>query len=69
MHQVRSLILLLFIVNFNCSCFQRDTNPTQYRNLIQQPEGDFNITMDEIERDVHRLVFLAFMFSYFLSFF
>ena len=42
--------------------FKRDTNPLLYRNLIKQPEGDFNITMDEIERDVHRFDY-AFNFS------
>jgi hypothetical protein len=33
---------------------QKHTNPFLYKNLVNQPEDEFEVTMDEIERDLHR---------------
>ena len=40
---------------FSGAIHQRNTNPFLYKNLTEQPADDFEVTMDEIERDLHRL--------------
>jgi hypothetical protein len=39
---------------FSGATHQKTTNPLLYKNLVNQPADDFEITMDEIERDLHR---------------
>jgi len=39
---------------FSGAIHQKETNKRLYGNLLKQPEGDFHVTMDEIERDLHR---------------
>ena len=40
---------------FSGAIHQRNTNPFLYKNLTEQSADDFEVTMDEIERDLHRL--------------
>ena len=39
---------------FSGAIHQKNTNPFLYKNLVNQSEDDFEVTMDEIERDLHR---------------
>ncbi|RNA31980.1 TBC1 domain family member 9 isoform X2, partial [Brachionus plicatilis] len=39
---------------FSGAIHQKNTNPFVYKNLVNQPCDDFEVTMDEIERDLHR---------------
>ena len=39
---------------FSGALHQKNTNPFLYKNLVKSPENDFEVTMDEIERDLHR---------------
>jgi hypothetical protein len=39
---------------FSGALHQKNTNPFLYKKLVNQPEDDFEVTMDEIERDLHR---------------
>ncbi|CAF0720682.1 unnamed protein product, partial [Brachionus calyciflorus] len=39
---------------FSGAIHQKNTNPFVYKNLVNQPADEFEVTMDEIERDLHR---------------